>query len=262
MGHTLLRIEAQGLVYYQFAALCGQGGVAHALFTRLGGVSLPPYASLNVGASVGDDPQAVNENRRRMYAAFGLREDQVVSPHQVHSTIVAQVGRADGGRLLPATDGLVTAERGVALFLRFADCTPILLYDAQRQAVGLVHAGWRGTLEGIAAEGVAALARHFGSRPQDLWAGIGPCIGPCCYEVDAALGRAFSERLGAGVVRPGRERHFQLDLAGANEAILRQAGVSRVEQARLCTACHVDEFFSHRREGGHTGRLGVLLGLL
>ncbi len=258
----LRRIENLGLVYYQFEALAAEPGVRHGFFTRAGGVSRPPYASLNLGASVGDDPEAVAENRRRCFAALGLDEAWVVTPHQVHSTVVARVGRADGGRVVDATDGLVTAEPGTALFLRFADCVPIVLYDREHRAVGLVHAGWRGTLEGIAGAGVRAMQAHFGSQPGRLWAGIGPAIGACCYQVGADLAEAFARRFGPRVVSqpPGGGAH--LDLVAANAIALQEEGLGHVELAGLCTACRVDEFFSHRREAGHTGRLGAVVALV
>lgn len=256
------RIQDQGLVYYQFEALCAEPGLRHGFFTRLGGASEPPYASLNLGDSVGDDARAVAENRRRSFAALGFDAAQVVTPYQVHSTVVARVGRADGGRIVEATDGLVTGEEGVALFLRFADCVPIVLYDPEHRAIGLVHAGWRGTLGGIAAEGVRAMQAHFGSSPARLWAGTGPAIGPCCYAVSAELADEFRRRFGPAVLSRTASGAPHLDLPTANAIALREAGVSRVEQAGLCTACHVDEFFSHRKEGGRTGRLGAFIGLL
>jgi YfiH family protein len=257
----MIRVEDRGLVYYQFARLRAEYGVRHACFTRLGGVSSGPYASLNVGGSVGDDPQSVAENRRRCLAALGLGETQAVSPYQVHSTAIARVGAGDAGRIIEATDGLLTDDRGLALLLRFADCVPIMLYDPGRPALGLVHAGWRGTLEGIAGQAVLAMQDHFGSDPRRLWVGIGPAIGRCCYEVGRDLGRSFAERFGQRVLDGARQGRPRLDLPAANALALREAGVRRIEQAHLCTACHTGEFFSHRSEGGCTGRLAVVMAL-
>lgn len=259
---TIVRIERDGLVYYQFERLRAQTGLRHGFFTRLGGVSQAPFATLNVGASVGDDPLAVAENRRRCFAALGFAEAQVVSPNQVHSTVVARVGRVQAGASIEATDGLMTDEPGIALFLRFADCVPILLFDRHLHVVALVHAGWRGTLHGIAPAAVQAMRSHYGSRPGDLWAGIGPAIGACCYEVGADLAGEFRRRFGAGVVTQPASGRPHLDLPGANALALAEVGVREVELSGLCTACHVDEFFSHRREGGRTGRLGALVGLV
>lgn len=257
----MIRIQDQGPTYYQFARLRTEPDVRHAFFTRLGGVSQRPYASLNVGASVGDDPRAVATNRRRCLAALGFEETQVVSPYQVHSTVVARVSVAESGRVIEATDGLLTDDRGVALLLRFADCVPIMLYDPLRPAVGLVHAGWRGTLEGIAGQAVAAMKAHFGSDVAQLWAGIGPAIGRCCYQVGADLGRRFAERFGEQVLDGPATGQPHLDLAAANTIALREAGIRQIETAGLCTACRCEEFFSHRAEDGRTGRLAVIIGL-
>ncbi|HOG47963.1 MAG TPA: peptidoglycan editing factor PgeF [Anaerolineae bacterium] len=258
----MIRIDNLGLVYYQFKGLAAEPGLRHGFFTRLGGVSQPPFASLNMGASVGDDAAAVAENRRRACAALGFADGQVVTPYQVHSTVLARVGQAQGGQVIEATDGLLTAERGVALFLRFADCVPVMLHDREHHAIALVHAGWRGTLDGIASLAVAAMQAHFGSQPAQLWAGIGPAIGPCCYQVSAGLAAEFAKRFGAGVVSRPASGSSHLDLPTANTIALGEAGVRHIEQADLCTACHVDEFFSHRKEAGRTGRLGALVGLV
>jgi len=259
---TIVRIQSDSLVYYQFETLRREPGLRHAFFTRLGGVSRPPFASLNVGASVGDDCAAVAENRHRCFAALGFTEAQVVTPCQVHSTTVVRVGHAQAGQSLEDTDGLVTEEPGLALFLRFADCVPIMLFDRRLRVVALVHAGWRGTLHGIAVAAVEAMQSHYGSRTGDLWAGIGPAIGACCYEVGADLAGEFCRRFGPSVVaQPGLGRPH-LDLPAANALALAETGVREIEQSGLCTACHVDEFFSHRREGGRTGRLGALIGLV
>ena len=257
----MIRTQHDGLVYYQFERLCAEPGLRHGFFTRLGGVSRPPFSSLNLGATVGDDVTAVAENRRRMYAALGFGAGQVVTPFQVHSTIVTRVGHAEGGQVIEATDGLLSAAAGMALVLRFADCALIMLYDPEHRAIGLVHAGWRGTLHGIAAEAVRAMAAQWQTRPEQLWAGIGPAIGPCCYEVGADLAAEFARRFGTQVVHRAGSGRSHLDLPAANDIALREAGVATVELSGLCTACHVDEFFSHRKEGGRTGRLGALIGL-
>lgn len=255
----MIRIRDNGLVYYQFENLAAHKGLTHAVFTRLGGVSLPPYDSLNVASVVGDDPEAVQTNRERIYAALNLPPERVVTGYQVHGTRVAAVGASLGGHLLPATDGLITNEP-VALFLRFADCVPILLFDPVTRATGALHAGWRGTAAGMAAEGVRHMRQQFGSRPEDLIACIGPSIGPCCYQVGADFVEAMS------AAWPGAQPFIQntpdgphADLWGMNRQQLLDAGVRQIEVAHLCTACHTDEFFSHRGNGGRTGRFGVIL---
>lgn len=255
----MIERTANGIVWCQFESLEGNG-LTHAFLTRLGGASGPPYATLNLGHTVGDNLAAVEENHRRVLTALGLRREQVVSPHQVHGTYVRPVFRAHGGSVQPATDGLLTAVPGVALLLRFADCVPLVLFDARRRAVGLVHAGWNGVAGNIAAAAVGAFARYAGSRPQDLWAGLGPAIGPCCYRVGAEIAASVARAcpVGAEVVRR-RDDGLYLDLPGAVRAQLAAAGVRQVEMSEVCTACHTAEWFSHRAEGGRTGRFGALV---
>lgn len=257
----MIPVRKNGLLYYQFETLAGQRGIDHAVFTRLGGVSRPPFATLNVGATVGDDPAAVLENRHIVFTEMGLLPDDVVTCYQVHSAAVAPVGMRHGGQVISATDGLMSAE-GVALFLRFADCVPIILYDPVRHVAALVHAGWRGTAAGIAAVGVARMAERYGSHPDDILACIGPSIGPCCYHVGEDFVRAMIARwpdAAAHIAR--RDGALCADLWAMNHQQLLGAGVASVEVARLCTACHNDEFFSHRADGGRTGRFAAIVRL-
>jgi YfiH family protein len=275
------------LVYYQFDGWAGRAHVAHGVFTRLGGRSQPPWHSLNTGHTVGDDLQAVEANHELICRALGCARGDLVSPHQVHGSRVRVVDERDKGGVLSETDALITATPGVMLMLRFADCVPVLFYDPVRRAVGLAHAGWRGTVAGIARVTVQAMVDELGCRPPDILAGIGPAIGPCCYEVGRdvadAVGQAMpAARLpdaghllsaeadtrveGTAPRRPdGRggdaDRRWHLDLWAANRLQLVQAGVPCVDVAGLCTACHTDEWFSHRAERGRTGRLGALIGL-
>ncbi len=257
------RIDHNGLVWYAFAGPgrdSAPGGFRHACFTRLGGVSAGQWSTLNLGSTVGDDPRAVQENHRRIFDAFGIARAQVVSPHQVHGRNVVRVGVEAGGTVIPATDALITDAPGVALLLRFADCVPVLFYDPVRRAAGLAHAGWRGVAAGVVPATVQAMAAAFGSRPEDLWAGIGPAIGPQHYsvgvEVVEAIQAALPEGAQAATYREGR---WMMDLPAALEAQLRAVEVTQVEQSGLCTASRVDEWYSHRAEEGRTGRFGVLV---
>jgi YfiH family protein len=251
-------IHHNGLVWYAFA---GPGrDFVHGCFTRLGGVSEGQWSALNLGSTVGDDPRAVQENHRRIFDAFGITRAQVVSPFQVHGRDVVRVGVEDGGMVIPATDALITDTPGVALLLRFADCVPVLFYDPVRRAVGLAHAGWRGVAAGVALATVQAMAAAFGSRPEDVWAGIGPAIGPQHYSVGAevveAIRAVLPQDAQAATYCDGR---WTMDLPAALEAQLRAVGVTQVAQSGLCTASRVDEWYSHRAEEGRTGRFGVLV---
>jgi YfiH family protein len=225
-----------------------------AFSTRLGGVSEGVFASLNLGVRTDDDPARVVENRIRLCDAVEADPDGATMAWQRHGAVVAQAqsrGIVTPGTVYDHCDGLWSDEPGRAMLLLTADCLPIAITRAdegeREAAVAILHAGWRGLLAGIVAAGVRALA---GGR---LAAAIGPGIGPCCYEVGEEVAGPFREAFGDDVVREGR-----LDLWTAAERALRAAGVARVDRYDLCTSCHADRFFSHRRDGGRTGRQGVI----
>jgi YfiH family protein len=214
--------------------------------TREGGVSEGPYASLNLGRATADEPERVDENRRRLCAEVGAQPEALAMNYQHHS---ADVLRARAGSRGERADGLWTEERGLPVLALAADCLPIALARANgvKPAVAVLHAGWRGLVAGIAAEGVKTLGGGL------VVALIGPGIGPCCYEVGEEVAAPFRRAFGMGLYRDGK-----LDLWGAAERALRAAGVARVDRVDLCTACNPDRFFSHRRDDGLTGRQGVL----
>jgi YfiH family protein len=221
-------------------------GAAAAFSTRLGGVSEAPFESLNLGILTEDERDAVTENRHRLAAALGLRPEHVAIGRQVHGAeLRAHSGPQEpscfaepGSAVPPEVDGHVTAEPGVAPLVFVADCLPVAL--AGPGGVALLHCGWRGLAAGIVARGAEAVGATD--------AAIGPGIGPCCYEVGNEVLDAFSG-LGAGV-SAGR----MLDLEAVTVRLLRRAGVERIEAAGLCTSCEEPLFFSHRRDGGRTGR--------
>jgi YfiH family protein len=246
------------VAWYEFEELKDQG-VTHAFLTRLGGVSDPPFDTLNLGHTVGDDLAAVEENHDRAFAALGLRREQVVSPYQIHGTHVRLVSRAHTGTTQPATDGLLTTTPGVALLLRFADCVPVLLFDPAQRTVAMVHSGWKSTAGNIAAAAVAAFVHHVGSKPEDLWTGVGPAIGPCCYEVGEEMADTISKISPEGIEAfQRRDGGLYLDLPGLVRAQLAEAGLKRITMSGICTACRTGEWFSHRAENGRTGRFGAL----
>ncbi len=259
----MIREYVDGILLYRFEGLGEAEEVKHAVLTRVGGVSRGAYATLNLGHTVGDDLAAVEENHRRALGALEVEVGQTVSPHQVHGARVGVVGSAHRGTVQPETDALVTAEVGVPLLMRFGDCAPVLFFDPVRRAIGIAHAGWRGVAAGSVPATVEALAGRLGCERADLWAGVGPTIGPCCYEVGPEVVDAVRAACpdGAEVVRRVDGR-VHLDLPAAVEAQLDAAGVGRVENSHLCTACRRDEFFSHRAERGHTGRFGILMELI
>jgi YfiH family protein len=214
--------------------------------TRLGGVSDGPYASLNLGRKSGDDVARVDENRRIACESIGADVAKLALNYQVHSGRVVQ---AEAGARGAHADGLWTGDRDLPILAMSADCLPIALArtNGGAAAVAVLHAGWRGLLEGIAASGVEALGGV------GLAAAIGPAIGPCCYEVGEEVAASYRKRFGDDVVHGGR-----LDLWTSAERALRAAGVQHVQRFDRCTACEPETFFSHRRDGGHTGRQGVI----
>jgi YfiH family protein len=243
-------------------------GVVHAFSARLGGVSRPPFEGLNLGQSVGDDPTAVLENRRRLFGAFGIDASRVVRVRQVHGDGVLVVD--DGLARRPGfpaclvderveRDALVTRLPGLALVVSTADCVPILIWDPVQRVVAAVHAGWRGTAKRVAAEAVAVMGARFGTVPTDCLAAIGPSIRGCCYEVDGPVGEAMGRNIPGWEAQavPTRPGHWRLDLAALNRMVLEAAGLTpeRIEVVDLCTACRTDLFFSHRADHGRTGRM-------
>jgi YfiH family protein len=214
--------------------------------TRLGGVSEGPYASLNLGRKTGDDVERVDENRRRACAEIGANGARLALNYQVHSAVVH---RARAGARGDRGDGLWTDEPDLPVLAMSADCLPIALARTNKAspAVAVVHVGWRGLLAGVVQSAVTALGGGT------LAAAIGPAIGPCCYEVRGDVADPFRARFGQRIVGDGR-----LDLWRAADAALRDAGVTHVERLDLCTACHPELFFSHRRDGKPRGVQGVL----
>ena len=249
--------------YFTFAAFEGQA-INQAVFTRQGGVSLAPFESLNVGSTVGDDPSHVAENRQRSFTAAGR---EMASLHDVWQVHGSDVVFADAPRPLEAphvqADILLTDNPAVTLYMRFADCVPVVLYDPVRRVAGLAHAGWVGTVAKVAAAAVRAMADHYGTHPGDIIAGIGPSICQAHYpvgmEVVEQVRQAFGPQADRLIQWRNDQGHF--DLWEANRLTLEGAGVSAVEISGHCTACHPDDWFSHRGEHGKTGRFGALINL-
>lgn len=236
--------------------------MTHAVFTREGGVSPAPWQALNMGGTVGDDPANVVENRERAFQALGRPVDSLYDVWQVHSAdvVCAEVPRPLTTPHLKA-DAILTDRPQVTLFMRFADCVPVLLYDPVRRAAGIAHAGWMGTVRRTAAAAVQAMTAQYGSQPGDLLAGIGPSIGAHHYEIGPEVAEQVRTAFGqdAGVVLPARNGAVQFDLWAANRLVLEQAGVRHIEISGLCTACDLSAWYSHRAEKGRTGRFGALI---
>jgi YfiH family protein len=251
-----------GITFLTFDRFDADARVSCLVTTRAGGESAPPYDSLNLGPRCGDDAEAVARNHARVAGLVGA--EALTTGNQVHDCRVAVVGSADAGRRFEDTDALVSAEAEVALAVLVADCAAVMLYDPEAGAVGVAHAGWRGTLAGAAARTAAAMAMTLGAAPGRMIAAIGPCIGPCCYEVGpevAAAFRASHAVIADEILAVGPRGREMLDLWRANRLQLVAAGVpeAHVEVARACTACETGRFFSHRAESGKTGRFAAVI---
>jgi polyphenol oxidase len=227
----------------RFANLSAVPHVVHGISTREGGVSEGRCASLNVSYTVGDATENVDENMRRLADSLGTQREHFMWPYQVHGRAVTVVDASTP--LRERCDVLITRTAERTLLLRYADCTPILLADTRRKAVAAVHAGWRGSAVRAAAAAVGAMQKAFGSRSQDVVAGIGPAIGPCCYEVGEDVFKAFADR-------PQLISNRKLDLWEANRQALLEVGVpaENIEISGICTQCRSEEFFSHRANQG------------
>ena len=176
---------------------------------------------------------------------------------------VAVVDIEDLSTVQQGTDGLITQRPDLPLVMAFADCVPVMLFDPVRSVVGIAHAGWRGLVRGVCQAAIRRMVSTYGCQPMDIRAGIGPAIGVCCYEVGSEVVEEFRDSVGDNqdFYRENSRGSYHLDLEAASQVALRQAGVTQIETASLCTACNVDEFFSHRREAGRTGRFGAIIAL-
>jgi len=300
-------VSRGGLTWLESVRLSKMPWLVHAFSTRRGGLSPAPCAGLNLGFTESDRRERVEENRRRFLAQLGGEDSVTASARQVHSSHSLVVTRDRAGQLAyqlpriavtvpaaskpPAGDGLMTAEPGILLTIRIADCLPLLLVDPQRRVVAAVHAGWRGVLARVIEKAVGDLRRAFGSDPRKLIAAAGPSIRACCYEVGeevveafhgsfAHAGRFFQalpQRPEAAADRhsilflsaypPGHAPEHvpaaRLDLTAVARHQLVSAGVkpANILVADYCTACRTDLFFSHRREGALTGRQAAAIGI-
>ena len=233
--------------------------------TRAGGISRPPFDTLNMGTRVGDILDAVRENRRRFLRHIGSDPSRAVLGHQVHSANSSVVdsrhagfGVIDPTTAIPDTDALITRTSGMTIGVLVADCVPVILYDPVTRTGATVHAGRRGALGGIVTKTITKLKNLYDSRPGDLFAIIGPSIRSCCYEVSTEIAEEFRARYGDGAAH-GR----YLDLPAAVCAELQEIGVrdDHVSLTDHCTSCRSDLFFSYRREGDPSGRMMTTLSL-
>ena len=281
--------DPAGTPYLAFPAFDTRGKVRHAFATRLGGASRGQFATMNLSFTRGDDSAHVLENYRRMANTLGMRAEDVVCTYQTHTVNILAVGREDRGkgvtreREYTDVDGLVTDEEGVVLACFWADCVPLLFADPKRRAIGVAHAGWRGTVGGMAGKMVKELQTRYGCKPQDLYAAIGPSVCADCYEVSedvATRARDALWKLPAKkgfadwdipeqvhsdiILRPGKEEgKYLLDLHALNREMLLASGVldTHIFTTDICTCCNPELLFSHRVQGEPRGNLAAFLTL-
>jgi len=259
--------------FFRSPLLTNAGGLTHAFTTCTGGISPPPYHSLNLSSRTGDSDENVSENLRILTKELGI-EAAPVFMDQVHGDNILFVDEPQdvikASSPSPSVDAAITASRDIPLVVITADCLPILLYDAARSVAAVVHAGWKGTALNIAGKTIAAMTDRFGSDPGDIIAAMGPFIGPCCYEVDEKVVSPFESFIKTNVsawskvfapLASGKEDRWMFDLAGANLLQLDTAGIRRIHISLSphCTSCRDDLFYSHRRDGEKTGRQGAII---
>ena len=251
--------ETNGLVWLTSSQLAS---LRHGFSTRKGGVSLPPWDSLNLGVGRGDDPAAVLENYRRFCAVLDIPTKRVILSKQIHETTVRVCTSADAGKGLFSSrdytaDALITNEPDLPLVVFSADCGIILLHDPVQHTIGAVHAGWRGCAAGILEKTVQTMKTAYGSRPENIRAAIGPCIGQCCFETDRDVPEAMLATLGNDAVPYLEQRgpKWHVDLAGLNRQWLLHAGLSpdHMDTCGICSACHPELLWSHRKMGDARG---------
>lgn len=265
--HVIEEKVKEGVPFLSYPILENTGIVSHGFSTRLGGVSEGGYSSMNLSLSRGDNPEAVEENTKRIARAIGVEKEKMVYTQQTHTTNVAVVSGKDAGSTLKETDGLVTNSPGICLVTFYADCVPLYFVDPVRRAIGLSHSGWRGTVGKMAAATVEKMKECFGTRPEDIIAAVGPSICQDCYEVSEDVIEQFKENFAEeqwdSLFYGKPDGKYQLDLWEANHQIMLEAGIreEHISLPNLCTCCNPEFLFSHRASHGKRGNLGAFLGI-
>ena len=256
-------IQVGELSYYTLDIFAGQN-LRHGFFMRHGGVSSAPWDSLNTATTVGDTRENIIENRKRIFNAINRPVESIFDVWQVHSNQVICTNDARPLDVPPQkADAIVTNRREITLFMRFADCVPIMLFDPFQGVVAMAHAGWKGTVNKIVKKTIEAMQDRYQTKAADIMAGIGPSIGPDHYEVGNDVVEQVEQAF--GVAAPelivNQDGRTHLNLWKANEFILRNAGVEKIQISEICTGCNITDWFSHRVEHGKAGRFGAILAI-
>ncbi len=268
---NIIEQTQNGVTFLSADGIDAAGGAAHGFSTRLGGVSLGMWESLNLGVSRGDDPDHVRENYRRFFAAIGADGRHLATTNQVHGGVVRCITTADlkddpYDKVGYEADGLMTDLPGAALVVYCADCIPILFYDPVRRVIAAVHAGWRGTAAGIATTAVERMEDIYACHRGDILAAIGPGIGPDCFETHEDVPNAMTSALSTAVLQHIKIKEngkFAVDLKGINAMRLEQAGLAadHIAVCQECTSCMGTKYWSHRKLGTNRGSMAAVIQL-
>ncbi|KKQ95445.1 MAG: hypothetical protein UT66_C0001G0030 [candidate division CPR2 bacterium GW2011_GWC1_39_9] len=265
------KIVKDKLTFYTFEEI-NRKETAIFVTTRSNGFSVGTFHSLNLGLHVGDNMHDVEKNRRLVFEKLDLDINKLTCPEQVHGSNVNVVTEKDVGKgnlnyetSILETDALITNLKNVPLMVVSADCLAISFIDIKNKIIGIAHAGWKGTLGKIAGKTIDKMITEFGSDPKDILIGFSPSVGQCCYKVGVEVVTSFFDVFGEDaknyfLINDG---NFYLDLVKVNYKIVVQKGVleKNIEVSNICTSCNDHTFFSHRKDGGQTGRFGTIISL-
>ena len=247
--------------------------IVHGFSTRLGGVSEGIYSSMNLSFTRGDKEEAVKENYRRISSAMGFAMENIVTSDQTHTANVRRVTEEDRGngitkpRPYKDVDSMITNVPGIVLATFYADCVPLYFVDPVQKAIGLSHSGWRGTVSKIGKITVEKMSEEYGTRPEELYAAVGPSICQKCYEVSEDVAeefrRVFDPKYWNALFYKKENGKYQLNLWEANRIVLLESGIpeDHISMPNLCTCCNPEFLFSHRASKGKRGNLGAFLGI-
>jgi len=272
-NNTGFKIETiNEMMFYTINSFNKTGLVDHAFTSRIGGVSPTPYSSLNLGTKTKDSIKNVEDNFRIVSKLLNMPLEKMIMSNQVHGTNIKVVDKVDnndkkfGFVYEEGVDGFITNLKNVTLCTFHADCVPIFYLDPIKNVVGLAHAGWKGTVNRIAGKMIELMHKTYDSSAEDILIGIGPSIGPCCFEVKDDVCGKFLEEFSnhEKIIRKEESNKWKIDLWKANEIVLEEKGIlnRNITTSNLCTGCNKDKFFSYRKENGITGRMAALIKLV
>lgn len=265
-------ISNNGVLYFSVPNFDEAGMVKHCFTSRIGGVSSKPYDTLNLGFKTGDKKEDVIKNFDLICNELQIPINDLVRSDQIHKDEIRVVREEDRGKGILyesdiiGIDALITNKKNVALVTVYADCVPIFLLDPKKRAIGLAHAGWKGTVLKIGAKTVKKMIEAFGTNPKDCIAAIGPSIGKCCYEVDKGVIDKFNKEFtNADKFAFSKENDkYMLDLWKANEITLKEIGIleRNIIVSNICTKCNGEKMFTYRGDHGETGRMAAIMELI